>query len=284
LKQKLATLSNLTLIKVHGPDAARFLQGQVTCDITQLNETQAAFTACCDAKGRMQANFWIWQKNNDYFLLLPTSMSSILLTHLKKYAVFSKVQFTECNEESIFSYCSTNPQPEIEIHHKIDTQNTTCIRIPGVNFRYLLIGPTEHPQTPQKMQDWEWNLANIEAGITLLKPETSSLFTPQMIQLEKLGGISFTKGCYIGQEIVARTQYLGTLKRHLCKGQIDKPLTLHPGQILTNEKDEAMGVLTESATHPDFGTRLLAVVQDRALLDQKLSPLQIDGEIVILQP
>ena len=109
----------------------------------------------------------------------------------------------------------------------------------------------------------EFKKNNILENLCILYPETSLLFTPQMISLEKLGGVSFTKGCYVGQEIVARTEHLGTLKRHLHQLNIQSDQSVNVGNTLKNSKNETYGVVTESVKITDNSYQILAVIQDQ---------------------
>lgn len=203
---------------ISGPDAAVFLQGQLTCDINQVTN-QFSFGAYCDSRGRMIANFMIKKDGDSFQLILPDSMLNIITLQLKKFSVFSKVTLA----------IDETPIHDMHVENK--------------------------------------KLELIKQGIAFIYPETSLLFTPQMINWEKYGGVSFTKGCYVGQEIVARTQHLGKLKRHLHQFTLNKYLlnTLPaPGTELTNDEKECVGILCDAALEQEtlYG---LVVVQDNAL-------------------
>jgi len=170
--------SYATLI-ISGPDAAKFLQGQLTCDVLKLNNSEITLGAACNRQGRIVANFWLQKVDGAFQLKLPSETIDLLETHLKKYAIFSKIQF----EKKIL---------------------------------------------PEKIDYFDL----IQKGIALILPKTSEQFTPQIINLEKLGGVSFDKGCYLGQEIVARTEHLGKLKRHLQKLNSDEEKK--PGDEIEN--------------------------------------------------
>ncbi|AAO89982.1 YgfZ/GcvT domain-containing protein [Coxiella burnetii] len=212
-------------ILVKGENAATFLQGQLTCDVREINEIRGALGACCDPKGRMVANFFVFQKNKDYYFLLPKSMISITIAHLKKYAVFSKVELLAVNEAETYSL------PEI---------------------------------TLKELDENDWRSLNVRAGLVWVYPQTSGKLIPQMINLQKWGGISFTKGCYIGQEIIARTEHLGKLKRHLYRAFVDSETPPTPGDELKNQNDQTMGIVVEAA-RKNTEYELLVVIQDVAL-------------------
>lgn len=263
--QIIADLSELGIIKVSGTDAANFLQGQITCDVLKLEKP--TWSACCDRKGRMLANFWIWTDHQDYFLLLPKALLESLQHHLKKYVVISKVKLSIQEDSWVVTGIT---QPNTPIHHP----QITNIALSDSFNRQILIGPYDVMQTlwnqlilnnTHPIGNSAWQLLNIRAGITTISLKTQALFTPQMINLQLLGGISFTKGCYVGQEIIARTQHLGQLKRHLYRASVHSTTPLNLGDEIFNEQHEAMGVITELASCSEHEFELLAVIQDRAI-------------------
>lgn len=189
-----------SLLTISGSDSATFLQGQLTCDVLKLNEGDITLGAACNRQGRVVANFWLQKVDETFELKLPSETIDLLEKHLKKYAIFSKVQFEK---------------------------------------KYL---------------DEEINYLDlIERGNALILPKTSEQFTPQMINLEKLGGVSFKKGCYLGQEVVARTEHLGKLKRHLQKLILDDEK--NPGDEIED------GVIVNVAKDGDKW-HTLAVIRD----------------------
>lgn len=249
----LTQLNSFSILKLSGEKTQAFLQGQLTCDMPLLSQHGAhSLAAVCDHRGRMLANFWVVNWHNDFLFILPKSLSETVKNHLQKYAVFSKV--TISHEDHFFI---------AELNHYSDEKNAAVfIALPSEN-RYLIIAK-QNPFSDIKINadETQWKKNNIHDQLCILYPETSLLFTPQMIALEKCGGVSFTKGCYVGQEIVARTQYLGTLKRHLHHLKIHSDHPIHPGFELKNEKGEAVGVVVESVETTKNNVELLAVVQD----------------------
>lgn len=190
-----------SLLILSGPDAAKFLQGQLTCDVLKLNENDITLGAACNRQGRMVANFWLQRVGETYQFKLPTATLDLLEKHLKQYSMFSKVNFEK--------------------------------KLLAEEINYLDL---------------------ITREIALILPATSEQFTPQMINLQKLGGVSFNKGCYLGQEIVARTEHLGKLKRHLRKLILDEEKNpgdeIEDGVIVNvaqdSDKWQALAVLRES--------------------------------------
>lgn len=238
-------LTHFSTLKLSGAKTQEFLQGQLTCDMRLIsNHGDYSFAACCDHRGRMIANFWIIRWHDDYLILLPKNLSQTLSDHLKKYAVFSKVEITEQTDFLI---------AEAEAIKNYNDQSI-MITLPNP-ARHILL-------STQKINDSvdaheEWKRRNIHDQLCILCDKTSLLFTPQMINMEKLGGVSFTKGCYVGQEIVARTEYLGKLKRHLHRLQLHSNHILNPGDEIEN------GVITEAVEIEQHYFDVLVVMQDQ---------------------
>lgn len=221
-KPFLTAIQHIGALRIEGPDAASFLQGQLTCDVSTLTVTQSSWGACCDPKGRALATFFLWRGESAYYLLLPKNMLDLTLTHLKKYIFRANV----------------NLQIETAIAE--------------------LISPID-----SSINENIWRLQNIEAGFVWIYPETRGLFIPQMLNLQKIGGVSFKKGCYVGQEIIARTENLGQLKRHLYQAKINTKDHIKLGDALINADKQTVGTIVECAPIAPTQYQLLAVLQDQ---------------------
>lgn len=187
LGAKLNTANNLSLLKISGTDACKFLQGQLTNDVSALTDRQFTLSAHCNPQGRVISLFYLIFLNEVYYLLMPSDILPITLTALKKYAVFFKSALEDTTQEL------TNVLAQIG-----------------------------NP-----------SLFDIHAGVPRIHPETSGAFLPHDINLDKLGAISFNKGCYTGQEIIARMQYRGKLKKRMQKATF---ATDHPPQPGVDDK------------------------------------------------
>lgn len=197
-------LDQYRLIEIVGVDAEKYLQGQLTCDVAKLAIGGQTLTAHCDPKGKMSALFRLFRAGEQqFFAIVLRDLLPEALIQLKKYAVFSKVAFNEC-ENVLFGTTSG------DIIAKIRNQPTACI-IEGEPQRAIFWG-TAPDQSDGDSQ--LWHLLDIQQGIPLLfKPNQFELI-PQVVNLQCLEqAISFTKGCYIGQETVARAKYRGMNKR-----------------------------------------------------------------------
>jgi folate-binding protein YgfZ len=219
---KTCWLNQFSALKIYGPDAERFLQGQLTCNLSDItSETKSKtvhYGACCTAKGRVVANFNISFDGNNYWLILPTKSADILDKHLQKYKVFFKASINNCkNSHLILGQWHDTEATEIDNSDKDQGQKL----IISDNRQLLIIEEqAAEDRTEQKsgfffVPTLQWQLANIADGIYFVDNDQHDKWIPQHINWHKLDGISFSKGCYTGQEIVARLQYLGKAKKAL---------------------------------------------------------------------
>jgi folate-binding protein YgfZ len=273
----MADLSHLGLIGVTGEDAQAFLQAQLSCDIKGLGREASSLGAYCSPKGRMLANFLVWPEGGGYCLALSRSIVGPTAKRLGMFVLRSKVVVADRTGERIL-IGAAGAAAERTLHAALGNVPTrpqgvshgdraTVIRLasnrflvaadPGraVSLWTTLSGKLRPVGTPC----WEW--LDIAAGIPLVTARTQDEFVPQMANLELLGGVSFQKGCYPGQEVVARTQYLGKAKRRLFLARVEgaEPRS---GDLLYSEDlgDQASGMVVNAALAPGGGHDVLAVV------------------------
>ncbi|WP_226474981.1 folate-binding protein YgfZ [Pseudomonas sp. MWU16-30323] len=271
-------LSHEGVLAVRGSDAAKFLQGQLTCNLNYLSDTQASLGARCTQKGRMQSSFRILLQGDGVLLAMATELLEPQLADLKKYAVFSKSKLTD--ESSAWVRFGVSDADQVlaslglelpaETDSVVRSDDLIAIRVsPG---RAELWAPaaqaeTLHSQLAAQLNEGElnqWLLGQIRAGIGQVMPQTRELFIPQMLNLQAIGGVSFKKGCYTGQEIVARMQYLGKLKRRLYRLSLDASELPEPGTpLFSPTHNSAIGEVVVAA-RADQGIELLAVLQAEA--------------------
>ena len=208
-------LHQLGLISIEGPDASRFLQGQLTADVEALAIGESTLAAHCDPKGRMHANFYLYCAANDHYLLqLPIAVVSTALAALNKYAVFSKATLTDMSDQyAAFGFANINADP-------VNTDVSASLTIStNESVQWIKRAVIDNFINSLKTVDAQWcgsaawEYRWIAAGVSFVQPQTVGEFIPQMFNLDYLGGISFTKGCYTGQEIIARMKYRGKVKR-----------------------------------------------------------------------
>ena len=272
------SLSHEGVLAVRGSDAAKFLQGQLTCNLNYLSDTQASLGARCTQKGRMQSSFRILLQGDGVLLAMATELLEPQLADLKKYAVFSKSKLTDesaawarfglANADAALS--ALGLALPVETDSVARNEASIAVRVsPG---RAELWVPAEHAdavrsQLAAQLQQAElnaWLLGQIRAGIGQVMPQTRELFIPQMLNLQAVGGVSFKKGCYTGQEIVARMQYLGKLKRRLYRLSLSATQLPEPGTpLFSPNHNSAIGEVVIAAK-ADQSIELLAVLQAEA--------------------
>lgn len=220
-------LNHLAVLRVSGIDATDFLQGQTTCDLKVMNEQSASFGAFCNAKGRVISTFLIVKQQADWLLLLPTELLPSVQKRLQMYVMRAKVVLNDCGASDCLLGLNGGQHDMLgftlpDKHLGTLTQSFLSVRLGEKNPRYLILTQPEvaqqwiaaSVQNGARLQSTAvWQLLDIKAGIPWLCAKTSEEYIPQMLNLDQLGGISFNKGCYTGQEIVARTHYLGKAKR-----------------------------------------------------------------------
>lgn len=258
MKPTFIKLNSLTTLIFKGEKTLEFLQGQLTCDMRELSHHGTySLTAVCDHRGRMLANFWVVHYHDHFLFILPKVLAQTVKAHLQKYAIFSKVTITEDAHFFIAEHSL------LETPSKNYFSECIGIHLPS-EHRYLILAEKNiFEKSAVNYDENHWKKNNIADELCILYRETSLLFTPQMIGLERQGGVSFTKGCYVGQEIIARTHYLGTLKRHLHALKIQSDQPVNPGDPLKNDQGEAIGVVTEAVKITENSYEILAVIQDQ---------------------
>ncbi len=216
-------------LSVKGEGALKLLQGQLTCDVTEVNPAQTRLGSHCNFQGRVISLFRINWFNDQYLLSMPRSLIPIALAALKKYAVFFKVTLTDVSE-SIVQMGYSGDSFFTDLPEKMDEAliiNDLLIIKPSDTSRYEIIGSPDNlkklkeklPET-QSGSEEAWKCLEIEASIPTLYPETSEKFLPHELNLPLLNAVSFKKGCFTGQEIIARMEYRGKLKKHLLPAHV----------------------------------------------------------------
>ena len=269
-------LSQFGFIQVRGEDASLFLQSLLTSDVRQINSERGQFSSWCDGKGRIQAAFWLLPFKDAIYLIVPLAMVAGLIARLRMFVLRAKVTLRDATDDMALIGL-VGPLPD---ESSIDSQ--TILHTPGAVtqisdcavmsihgtgvIRYLALGSqlqiqqlSQHvfkdlPEVSESL----WPLLDIFTGIPHIEEATTGEFIPQMLSLEALGALSFNKGCYPGQEVVARLQYRGQLKRKMYRAI-----------VVTNEV-------------PPPGTRL-AGPDTQESIGQVLAAERLDSETVLVQ-
>jgi tRNA-modifying protein YgfZ len=261
-------LSFLAPIRVTGADARTFLQGQLSNDVVGLDSGHCQLASINSAQGRVQAVITLVPAGDGLVLLVPTTMATAVLQRLRKYVMRSKVTFTDPQADFVVRAATAAaltgaglpcPARSGECLHK----GTVAVvhwyePDPGATARYVVLGPAaDLPAPDTDSADGDWQLADIRAGLPQVLAETHESFVAQMLNLDLLGGISFTKGCYTGQEIIARTHYRGAIKRRMLRFAAN--CAPPPAGTRVLEGDAPAGEVVGAAA-TDSGCELLAVV------------------------
>lgn len=289
-------LTHEGVLAVRGTDAKSFLQGQITCNLGYVSDERSSLGARCTPKGRMLSSFRVLLENDGYLLAMDHDILVAQLAELQKYAVFSKSKLTD--DSALWSrfglYQGDAALQALgidlprEINSTVHHNQMIAIRISehltelwgsaddGSCLRKRLLNLL--PEAPLNT----WLLEQIRSGIGHVSMPTREQFIPQMLNLPALDAVSFKKGCYTGQEIVARMQYLGKLKRHMYRFQLaSKEIPVAGTPLLSPVHSSAVGEVV-SAAHSEYGVELLATALNDAVGDGRI---YLDGdEKTLLEP
>lgn len=304
----LVDLSQFGMLRVAGEEAPSFLQNLLSNDIREVSGTRSQLSSFNSAKGRILATLLIWREGDDYLLQLPRVLCEPIRKKLSMYVLRAKVKITDSSDEIISLGLSGANAREILLTQFgdlpqtpfgcISTAQASVIQISGT--RWQINTPAPHAVAlwttlsqhvlPVGSVCWDW--LNIRSGIPVILPPTQEQFVAQMVNLELIGGVNFNKGCYPGQEIVARMQYLGKLKRRMYlahldyRGHPDGSDAPHPGDELFSAEMEgqASGMIVNSAPAPGGGFDVLASVQTSSRVTQKVLWKSLQGAELHFMP
>jgi tRNA-modifying protein YgfZ len=274
----LADLSHNALIAVSGDDATAFLHGQFTNDVQALPDGAAQWNGWCSAKGRLLATFLLVKRGKEYLLLLPAEIAPAIAKRLRMYVLRSKVTVTEASERFVRLGLAGKSAAVLAAHHwgfspdpmrSAEREGAICVALDDQRF-VVLADPARAPSLwealaatarPTGPDAWEWTL--VQAGIPTIVARTQEEFVPQMANFELVGGVSFRKGCYPGQEIVARTQYRGGLKRRMARVHVAQSQRPQPGDAVyaASFGEQAAGMVVSATPSPEGGFDALVVAQ-----------------------
>lgn len=278
----LLDLSELGLIGVYGPDAADFLQGQLTNDVRALTRTHSQLSAHCSPKGRMLANFRVFRLGDAFYLQLPRSRLGATLQRLRLFVLRAKVTVEDASDQfvrvGIAGECSPGllavhfPDVPVDNNAIAQSGDLVAIRIPGAPPRFEVLGPAAHvaafwdavAAAAAAVNADYWALLDIRAGLPAVYEETADAFVPQMTNMQLIDGVSFSKGCYTGQEVVARMQYLGKLKRRMYLAEVNTDKPPMPGDELYSERstsEQATGRVVDARASKPGRYEMLGVVE-----------------------
>jgi folate-binding protein YgfZ len=294
----LCDLSAFGTLRVSGADAQSFLQNLLSNDIRNVDAGHAQLSSFNTAKGRMLAVFLIWRDGEDYCLQLPISILEAMRKKLSMYVLRAKVKIADASDELICMGVSGKNAESLlqKLCGDVPQQDMGCLGIEQAHILKINDTRLQISTSPSNAQTlWSqlnaeaqavggmcWDWLNIRSGIPVIVPKTQEEFVPQMANLDALGGINFKKGCYPGQEIVARMHYLGKLKRRMYLAHISGGDIPQAGDELfsADMQDQASGMVANAAAAPDGGYDILAIIQTASVESSQIKTA--DGNILQL--
>ena len=267
-----ARLTQWGVLRASGEDAAKFLHGQLTQDFAGMGAHQARLAGYCSAKGRLLASFIGWKQAPDEILLaLPAETLPATLKRLSMFVLRAKCKLTDASAQwQLWGLAGAAAQAWLgdaapaEFWERRSLNDASVIRLPdAAGLRRYLLAQTSSGTIPNvnPMVEHEWQWLDIQSGLVWVRGATVEKFVPQMINLELLGGVNFQKGCYPGQEIVARSQYRGAIKRRTFLFGIDVPAAIGQELFHSSDAEQPAGMVADIAPHPAGGYSVLAEVK-----------------------
>lgn len=305
-------LKQTGLLALEGEDAVSFIHGQLSNDIEHLGSSQARLAAYCNPQGRMLALFHAWKSSGKVWLTVPLDILPALQKRLQMYVLRAKVTLSdesgnmailgiggEKGGEALSKWFETLPS---EPFGKTENEFGVLVRVADAfGFpRYLLtiaekrlqVVESELSSTLSVCDESGWTMGDIKAGVPQITLPFQDRFIPQMVNLEQAGGLSFKKGCYPGQEVIARSQYKGTVKRRMFHGMVELPFEDNPpidvnmtaGANIVDSDGQVCGTIVSSARRDNNRVDFLAVVQTEAIGSQALHVEKADGPLITWIP
>lgn len=257
-------LDDIAVLEIGGEDRVAFLQGQLTCDVTALPAGTAGLAGWCDARGRLQTTALLIDTGPGFLMLLPAAHADAIARRLRLYVLRSRVSVAPLEAAVAGGPATTAPEPGGETPAPPTPAAPAVLAGIGRDpDRRILVGDAPAVFAAARaggiglMDPGAWRLDDIRAGIPVVVPETAGEFVPQMINLDLLDAVSFSKGCYIGQEIIARTHYRGRIKRRMFRFAAEGPPP-PAGEPVRGTRGEVGKVVNAAAA--GGGAELLAVV------------------------
>lgn len=304
-------LTHMGVIRAQGADAAKFLHGQLSNDVTLLGMSEARLAAFCSPKGRMLASFVLFKLAADDLLLVCSR--DLLPTTLKRLSMFvmrAQCKLSDATEQFALwglvgqaadttahatrlpaaTWAKTTLADGASLHLP---RHTTLVRLPpagapGASVARLLLCTPTPVSTPA---DWQlpalgaeqWQLLSVRSAVPMVSQAVADLFVPQMLNYESVGGVNFKKGCYPGQEVVARSQFRGTLKRRAYHVRCDAPFTIGQDVFHSSDAEQPCGTVV-SAAPADNGFEAVVSMQTTAADGGALTLGSADGPSITVLP
>jgi len=250
-------LEHLRILTISGEDAGELLQGQMTQDVRKLEDEKIHITSFCNVQGRVIASSFIQERNDQYDLILSSEIIDELENHLQRYILRSKVLIEQSDEKTFGAYKSD-----------INEDSKECRSLKNDPKRVLTLSS----QVPESIDNFitseEWIRCDIENSIAIINKESTEKFIPQMLNLDILDAVSFSKGCYTGQEVVARVQHRGKIKQRMFKFKTEnEDLISHGSEIHHESKKVGTVVISELIDNYTIGLAVINSADNESQLN-----------------
>jgi len=280
-------LLHLGVIAARGEDAAHFLHNQLTQDFALLDSQHARLAAFCNAKGRMQASMVGFKTSpQEVLLVLRADLLPQTLKRLSMFVLRAKVKLTEASAEWRVAGRFTAQAESVTPWQLTQNQRTWQVGLypAGGLARQLCVLPTEEALTDAPLDTQEWLLGEVLSGVADVQAATFEAFVPQMLNYESVDGVNFKKGCYPGQEVVARSQFRGILKRRTYV--VSSPVALQAGEDIFHVSDNSQpaGQVAQAASHAQHGHWALVCLQTSFAQPDALYPVSSPDSRLQLHP
>ncbi|MDE2416266.1 MAG: folate-binding protein YgfZ [Burkholderiales bacterium] len=270
LASGVALLSHLGVIRISGEDAARFIHGQLTQDFSLLGQDQARLAAFCSAKGRMQASFIGFKRpDGDILLVCSKDLLAATLKRLSMFVLRAKARLTDASADfALYGLAGGATKTIADRAHSawakadFDAQSVIDLYPADGVVRQLCVVPLAEPApagAALSLDIWRWG--EVRSGVATLTAPVIDAFVPQMLNYESVGGVNFKKGCYPGQEVVARSQFRGTLKRRIFLVHGTAAMAVGDEVFSSSDADQPAGLVVQCAAAPQGGFDALVSVQ-----------------------
>ncbi|WP_206998426.1 CAF17-like 4Fe-4S cluster assembly/insertion protein YgfZ [Trinickia mobilis] len=300
------TLTQFGVIDVHGDDAASFLHSQLTNDVQHLDAATARLAGYCSPKGRLLASFLSWRTGDTIRLLISKDLQAAVQKRLSMFVLRAKAKLADASAQLTVVGLAGDVRKALSqvfdalpdaVHVQVDGPAGSLIRVPDAEgrARYLWIGPQAEVAARRPLLDgtltqvtpavWDW--LDIRAGEPRITRPVVEQFVPQMVNFDVLGGVNFRKGCYPGQEIVARSQYRGTIKRRMALANVAGELAeVGAGGELFHSDDpgQPCGQIVNAASAPEGGVDALVEIKLAALESGSVHLGAADGPVLRFLP
>lgn len=290
-------LTSFALLAVKGNDRHAFLHGQFINDLNIVEQSGVQLSAWCNPKGQVISNFFIINTGTTYLLLFKNELKEFVQKRLSMFVLRADVKIEDIsNDVSLLGIANTDELSSLGLNASISAgevksiNELTIVCLPDNSGRYLAIGnqdnidvkENELAQTLKQTDSETWELLDILAGLAWITATTQEQFLPQMLNLDSLNGLSYQKGCFPGQEVIARLHYKGTVKKRITLIRSEQDFTI--GDKLCVEKpDNSVGTIINIAKHTDGNNYALAVIELDKLAEKLLSEQHPDTPIDILE-